>query len=40
MGAIAEKSAESLTTVMEVCSSEHIPANVRAEIEAMINGTI
>lgn len=35
MGDIAEKSALALSTVMEICSSEHISATVMNEIDAM-----
>ena len=35
MGDIADKSALALSTVMEICSSEHISASVLSEIDAM-----
>jgi phage/plasmid-like protein (TIGR03299 family) len=36
MGSIATRSAQALTTVLDVCSSENIPSSVRAEIEGLI----
>lgn len=38
MGPIAQQSSDIMTAVLDICSSEHIPASVSAEIEAMTNG--
>jgi phage/plasmid-like protein (TIGR03299 family) len=40
MGSIAQQSSDIMTTVLDVCSSEHIPASVSAEIEAMMAGVL
>ena len=36
MGEIAKFSNESMTTVLEVCSSEHLPKSIHDEIDALI----
>ena len=38
MGEIAKFSNDSLTTVLEVCSSEHLPQSIHDEINALIGG--
>ena len=38
VGTIAKQSSNALSAVLEICSSEHIPHTVQAEIDAMING--
>lgn len=38
MGPIAQQSSDIMTAVLDICSSEHIPASVSAEIEAMTSG--
>ena len=38
MGPIAQQSSDIMVEVLDVCSSEHIPASVSAEIEAMTSG--
>lgn len=37
MGSIAKRSAEALSVVLDTCSSEHIPASIHAEIDALIS---
>ena len=36
MGSIAKQSSEALSTVLDICASEHIPASVHSEIEALV----
>jgi phage/plasmid-like protein (TIGR03299 family) len=36
MGSIAKRSADALSIVLDTCSSEHIPASVHAEIDALV----
>ena len=38
MGPIAQQSSDIMVEVLDVCSSEHIPASISAEIEAMTSG--